>query len=283
MVFSVVHPDPGSDEYVGHLWRVPADGSSPARPFTRGHRDTAPVWSPDGRWVAFLRAEPKGKPQLCVVEGDGGEPVRLTEAPLGVSEAAWSPDSRRLVYVARVPDEGRYVADGDPSAEAPRLITHYQYRHDGIGFSVTAARTCSSSTSRPSRQRRDRGVRAGAASTHHGGPRRRRPALAAGRTARRGRRVGAPRARRRPAGRRGCRRRRRRRARRAASAHRRGGGLDLSVATVQPAADGAAVWVLAQDRGERDATSSPRRPRCTGSTSGRARRPGGRRAPTHRP
>ena len=93
-----------------------------------------PAFSPDGRWVAFLRAEPKGKPQLHVVEAGGGEPVRLTDAPLGVSDPRWSPDGRRLVYGARVPDEGRYVADGDPSAEAPRLITEYQYRHDGLGF-----------------------------------------------------------------------------------------------------------------------------------------------------
>jgi dipeptidyl aminopeptidase/acylaminoacyl peptidase len=134
VVVSVIRPDLESDEYVGHLWRMPADGSVPPRPLTRGHRDTAPVFSPDGRWIAFLRAEAKGKPQLHVVEAGGGEPVRLTDAPLGVSDARWSPDGRRLVYVARVPDDGRYVADGDPSAEAPRLITEYQYRHDGIGF-----------------------------------------------------------------------------------------------------------------------------------------------------
>jgi dipeptidyl aminopeptidase/acylaminoacyl peptidase len=134
VVVSVLHPDQESDEYVGQLWRLPADGSASPRPFTRGHRDTAPAWSPDGRWVAFLRSEPKGKPQLCVVEADGGEPVVLTEAPLGVAELAWSPDGRRLVYVARVPDEGRYVADESPAAEAPRLITDYQYRNDGLGF-----------------------------------------------------------------------------------------------------------------------------------------------------
>ncbi len=134
VVVSVIRPDLDADEYVGHLWRMRADGSAHPRPFTRGHRDTAPAFSPDGRWVAFLRAEPKGKPQLHVVEAGGGEPVRLTDAPLGVSDPRWSPDGRRLVYGARVPDEGRYVADGDPSAEAPRLITEYQYRHDGLGF-----------------------------------------------------------------------------------------------------------------------------------------------------
>ena len=40
--------------------------------------------SPDGRWIAFCRAEPKGKPQLHVVESGGGEPVRLTKYWLSI-------------------------------------------------------------------------------------------------------------------------------------------------------------------------------------------------------
>ncbi|MBX9244397.1 PD40 domain-containing protein, partial [Actinotalea ferrariae] len=133
-VFSVTAPDPATDEYTGRLWTVPVDGSGPPRPLTRGHRDTAPVWSPDGRWIAFVRAEPKGKPQLHVVEAGGGEPLRLTDAPLGVSEPRFSPDGTRLAYLARVPEPGRYVAGEDPGAEPPRHITTFRYRGDGIGF-----------------------------------------------------------------------------------------------------------------------------------------------------
>lgn len=139
-VVAVTRPDLEGDEYVGHLWLVPTDGSAPPRPLTRGHRDTSPAWSPDGRWIAFVRAEPKGKPQLHVVEATGGEPVALTDAPLGAGDPRWSPDSRRLVFVARVPDAGRYVPDGDPSAEAPRLITTFQYRMDDLGFTFDRPR-----------------------------------------------------------------------------------------------------------------------------------------------
>ncbi|NLE72842.1 MAG: S9 family peptidase [Actinomycetales bacterium] len=142
-VVAVTHPDLEADTEVGHLWRVPLDGSAPPRPFTRGGRDTSPAWSPDGRWVAFLRRvpdEPKGRPQLHVVEAAGGEPVRLTDAPLGVADPRWSPDSRRLAFVARVPEEGRYVPDGDPSAEPPRLIMRYQYRIDDLGFTYDRPR-----------------------------------------------------------------------------------------------------------------------------------------------
>ncbi|KQR11144.1 S9 family peptidase [Cellulomonas sp. Leaf334] len=133
-VVSVVRPDLTSDEYVGQLWSVDLEGGDEPRVLTRGHRDTAPEVSPDGRWVAFLRAEPEGKPQVHVVESTGGEPIRLTEAPLGASEPRFSPDGTRIAYVARVPEEGRYAADGKPGNEDPRHITELKYRSDGVGF-----------------------------------------------------------------------------------------------------------------------------------------------------
>lgn len=133
-VVARVAPDLDSDEYVGRLWRLSTDGSAPPAPLTRGHRDTDPQISPDGRWVAFLRAEPKGRPQLHVVEASGGEPVRLTDLPLGAQGARFSPDGTRLAFVARVADEGRYSPDVEPGAERPRHITALPYRHDGVGF-----------------------------------------------------------------------------------------------------------------------------------------------------
>src|SRR5215467_2581816 len=111
-VVPVIRPDLDADGYRGHLWIVPTDGSAPARPFTTGWRDTAPAYSPDGAWLAFLRAtgaEGAGaRPQLYIMPTDGGEPRRLTDHPLGAGAPVWSPDSSRIAYVARVPDEGRY-------------------------------------------------------------------------------------------------------------------------------------------------------------------------------
>lgn len=132
--WSATAPDLATDEYAGSLWTAPTDGSRPPRRLTRGHRDTAPTWSPDGRWVAFLRAEPKGRPQLWLVEASGGDPVRLTDAPLGVGEPRFSPDSTRIAYLARVPEQGRYVSGEDPAGEPPRHITTFRYRADGVGF-----------------------------------------------------------------------------------------------------------------------------------------------------
>lgn len=135
-VVARIAPDLAADEYVGRLWRLPVDGSAEPTPLTRGHRDTAPRFSPDGRWVVFSRAESKGRPQLFLVESQGGEPFQLTDAPLGAGSAEFSPDGRQLAFLAAVPEEGRYLPEGDSSAEAPRHITTYSYRHDGAGFTL---------------------------------------------------------------------------------------------------------------------------------------------------
>jgi dipeptidyl aminopeptidase/acylaminoacyl peptidase len=138
-VVAVTRPDLEADEYRGHLWIVPTDGSAPPRPFTTGVRDSAPAYSPDGAWLAFLRAAggegPGARPQLYVMPTGGGEPRKVAEHPLGAGAPVWSPDSRKIAYVARVPDEGRY-GSGKPDAEPPRRITTLQYRLDNLGFYI---------------------------------------------------------------------------------------------------------------------------------------------------
>ncbi|WP_346618988.1 prolyl oligopeptidase family serine peptidase [Blastococcus montanus] len=135
-VVAVGWPDPDADDHRSQLWAVPTDGSAPARPLTSGRHDTDPVFSPDGRWLAYLGAEPGRRAQIHVLPAAGGAPRRLTDHHLGAGAPVWSPDSRRLAYVARVPEHGRYgtVAGVDPAAEPPRLITTLRYRLDGVGF-----------------------------------------------------------------------------------------------------------------------------------------------------
>lgn len=106
-VVAAGRPDFDADDYVGQLWRVPLDGSG-ARRLTRGQHDGAPRFSPDGRLIGFLRAGANERPQVHLMPGEGGEPMCVTNAPLGVSDFAFAPDATRLVYTARVPAEGRY-------------------------------------------------------------------------------------------------------------------------------------------------------------------------------
>jgi dipeptidyl aminopeptidase/acylaminoacyl peptidase len=137
-VASVIRPDFDADTYVGQLWNVPLDPEKLPRRLTRGFRDTAPAFSPDGLVLAFLRASAEGKPQLYVVEAGGGEPQQLTDTKLGVSSFSWSPDSHSIVFGARTPDDGRYgTVDGvSAGGEDARLITDYKYRMNGVGYTA---------------------------------------------------------------------------------------------------------------------------------------------------
>lgn len=137
-VVSVTRPDFDADTYVGQLWSVPLDNAKYPRRITRGFRDTAPSFSPDGLVLAFLRSDPGGKPQLFVVESAGGEPQRITNQAAGVDSFVWAPDSHRIAFLARVPERGRYgtVADVAPGAEDARLITANQYMMNGVGYTA---------------------------------------------------------------------------------------------------------------------------------------------------
>lgn len=134
-VFTLVRPDLEEDAYLGSLWSVATDGSERPRRLTYGLRDRAPRYSPDGRWIALLRPDEDKRAQIHVLPADGGEAWKITDHPLGAGAFSWSPDSTRLAYTARIPEEGRYV-DGTPDKEPPRRITTFKYRIDNLGFLV---------------------------------------------------------------------------------------------------------------------------------------------------
>ena len=65
-----------------------------------GDIDAAPVWSPDGQWIAFRRSSPAAPSgQLWIMAANGGNPRELTTDPqIGSASPSWSPDGRFIVY-----------------------------------------------------------------------------------------------------------------------------------------------------------------------------------------
>jgi dipeptidyl aminopeptidase/acylaminoacyl peptidase len=128
------------DAYRSEIWLMPTDGSAPPSRFTNGPRDHWPRFSPDGRWLAFLRAgeDDGARPQIHVMPVGGGEPREVCEHPLGVEALVWSPDSTRIAYIARIPEPGRYGTKDDvpPPKEPPRRITTLKFRLDNLGFTL---------------------------------------------------------------------------------------------------------------------------------------------------
>jgi dipeptidyl aminopeptidase/acylaminoacyl peptidase len=58
-----------------------------------------PAWSPSGGTIAFLADYEKTGKQIYLMPMEGGDAVRVTNAPQGVDQFAWRPDGSAIAYV----------------------------------------------------------------------------------------------------------------------------------------------------------------------------------------
>jgi dipeptidyl aminopeptidase/acylaminoacyl peptidase len=121
-----------------HLVRLAGAGRAAPRQLTAGAvRDSRPRVSPDGARVAFLRSfpdDPDRPTAVLVQELDGGEPWVVWAPEHGVSEVAWSPDGRRMAFVAAAP-EARFIAGKETKGRTvtARRIMRTDWRWDEVG------------------------------------------------------------------------------------------------------------------------------------------------------
>lgn len=87
-------------------------GIAPARQLTSGdYNDSQPVWSPDGRRIAFISyREPDEdvtfRSDLWLLDPDTGDCRKLTGSGGSTTAPAWSPDSAQLAYLGHQKGEG---------------------------------------------------------------------------------------------------------------------------------------------------------------------------------
>ncbi|KXK20331.1 MAG: WD40 domain-containing protein [Chloroflexi bacterium OLB15] len=72
---------------------------SPQRITNSYYTDTAPAWSPDGEWIAFV-SDRAGTSDVYLMRPDGNDLHALTATNDRDANPTWSPDGRRLAFVS---------------------------------------------------------------------------------------------------------------------------------------------------------------------------------------
>jgi dipeptidyl aminopeptidase/acylaminoacyl peptidase len=148
VAYTVSSVDTTADKSDTDVWMASWDGSQQVRMTSSTESETAPRWSPDGRYLSFLSSRP-GKArgsQVWLLDRTGGEAQQFTDVKARISGYDWSPDSKRLLLVMterdpNEPEEDRPPAGG-PNANAganakapkPIVIDRYRFKQDVVGY-----------------------------------------------------------------------------------------------------------------------------------------------------
>lgn len=79
-----------------------------------------PAWSPDGRWIAYLRRD-RGVTQLWMARAEGGMARQLSHSPVDVEQFAWRADGSAVLFSSRTGQVSERAAD------AAAALTGYPY------------------------------------------------------------------------------------------------------------------------------------------------------------
>jgi dipeptidyl aminopeptidase/acylaminoacyl peptidase len=123
------------------LWLIPARGGRP-KPLTTGTgEDELPVYSPDGRWIAFSSNRDLAEERhIWIVSANGGAPHRLTNLSGVEGSPQWSPDSK-VIYFARgdaLHAPASYLAPAS-GGEQKLLEPLVESRYAGLGIAPEVA------------------------------------------------------------------------------------------------------------------------------------------------
>jgi dipeptidyl aminopeptidase/acylaminoacyl peptidase len=100
-VYTLTNYDIEGDKSFTDLYLLDiAQGSE--RRLTYTGRESSPVFSPDGKHIAFVSRRNESSAQLFIMPLEGGEAEKITDLPVGVYSPKWFPDGKRIAFGANI-------------------------------------------------------------------------------------------------------------------------------------------------------------------------------------
>ena len=131
IAYALRRVDAKDNRYLSNLYLIGAQGGG-KRQLTRGDQiDAAPVWSPDGKRIAFVSTRSE-KSNIWIIDADGGEARQLTKLEGTFSDLEFGPDGREIFFLHRP------MKKADPKERAKKAtfkhITRLSHKMDGFGY-----------------------------------------------------------------------------------------------------------------------------------------------------
>ncbi|CAN5296548.1 S41 family peptidase [soil metagenome] len=86
--------------YAEDLWVANLDGSQPRRLTVDDGIESNPMFSPDGKWIAFS-AQYDGNTDVFIMPVEGGVPIRLTWHPGADNAKGFTPDGKSVLFTSQ--------------------------------------------------------------------------------------------------------------------------------------------------------------------------------------
>lgn len=137
IAYDVSTPDLAANKSFSAVYVMPSTGGAPELISDAKHQDNGPVWSPDGKSIAYVSNRDGGAHQVWLYDVAGRSSRKVSDLAGGAGSVKWMPDGSGLVVVSDIyPDCGvdpacikdkATVEEGAPTKA--RVLTSLLYRH----------------------------------------------------------------------------------------------------------------------------------------------------------
>lgn len=124
--------DSVKDKRISDVWMSSWDGTQHVQLTHTPEGESAPKWSPDGKYLSFVSARGGlDHSQLWLLDRRGGEAKKLTTLKADVSEYHWSPDGKKILFVLQDLERPDSLKE---KTKNPYVINSVQFKQDGTGY-----------------------------------------------------------------------------------------------------------------------------------------------------